>query len=123
MEVKVGQIQTQVDGLHERIKDNEKRLDCAEKEIDELYKSINTLDKDLALLKQTNGHILENTKDIKKAIENSDIKWDELKKQRDKDHLEYPVSKIDKYKDQIIMGVIMAFVMFILFLMFPFLKI
>lgn len=126
-------INTKIEHLESQDEVQNKRLSAHGRELDELNSSFNDMKTDMALLKQTNENILDNTKDIKydvktfrndleKLSKNHTEEITNIKEVRDRDHLHEPKQKIDKYRDYLITMTLGAFLMYILYQIAPFLK-
>lgn len=124
---------TTIENLRTRMDSAEAAISEIKVEIKDVKTSSDTTSLEVAAFKSALESITKNTDDIKRTLEknndkwdeirqdNSD-KWDELKRQRDKDHLENPKQRLDNLVDKIMYIIIGAFVSFILFQAFPFLK-
>lgn len=130
----------QVNNNNTAIENLRTRMDSAEAAISEIKLEMKDVKEsgamtslEVAAFKSALESITKNTDDIKRTLEKNNDKWDEirqessdkwneLKKQRDKDHLEHPKQRLDNLIDKVVYIIIGAFVTFILFQAFPFLK-
>lgn len=77
---------------------------------------------DIGDTKKTVENIEKSMEEIKIAIDKSDEKWEKLKEQRNKDHLEEPKKRFEGLVDKLVYLVVGGFLTFILSQAFPFFK-
>ena len=140
----VVKLKTKIENIENEQEVQNSRLTAHGKELDDLNHKFNDMKTDIALLKQTNENILDNTRDIKSGIkdyradintlseftrseiektnEYTRIESENIRKLRDDDHLHAPKKKLEKYKDHIGLLIVGAFLMYMLYQIAPFLK-
>lgn len=77
---------------------------------------------DIGDTKKTVVNIEKSMEEIKTAINKSDEKWEKLKEQRNKDHLEEPKKRFEGLVDKLVYLVVGGVLTFILSQAFPFFK-
>lgn len=115
----IAELKGQIAQNTEAIRIHDKRIEKHGEEIDAIAKQDKENAVEMAIVKESLKRIEQNTESIKESVKKSDVKWEQLKKQRDEDHLVQPKGQFDKYKEKVVMILIGVIVTFFITFLFP----
>lgn len=124
---------TDITVLNSKLEDHDSRLTKLEEAVAEKNEKYHQIVLDVSTTKNTVENMQENMQqnmsdmkesmqEIKSAIDKSDEKWEKLREQRNKDHLEEPKKRFEGLIDKLVYLVVGGFLTFILSQVFPFFK-